>query len=229
MEPMDALEALLWAGAARWASLQSADPWGRGSGHRRDSRRSSRRTAIGPSPSRLATERKATLKPPTPTPRQRMGARDHRGVAGHRRPDWQPGHSNQSSCAGLVVHRASSRPRRVSPTKAVSVGWPISHAPPTADGYVMSPGWTARSRRTPTPAVWRSFVSILQACSKIIFDDATEPFASADLLTLSGALVVEDVARSHMVFLAGHPNHPGSLGECSKAVVAAGPASWVLG
>jgi hypothetical protein len=65
MEPMDALEAIRRAGAARWASLQSADPWGRGSGHRRDSRRSSRRTAIGPSPSRLATERKATLKPPT--------------------------------------------------------------------------------------------------------------------------------------------------------------------
>jgi hypothetical protein len=93
----------------------------------------------------------------------------------------------------------------------------------------MSPGWTARSRRTPTPAVWRSFVSILQPCSKIIFDDATEPFASADLLTLSGALVVEDVPSSHIAFPAGHPNHPGSLGECSKAAAAAGPASWVLG
>ena len=77
--------------------------------------------------------------------------------------------------------------------------------------------------------MWRSFVLILQPCSKIIFDDAAEPFASADLLTLSGALVVEDVDRSHMVFLAGHPNHPGSLGECSQAAAAAGPASWVLG
>jgi hypothetical protein len=77
--------------------------------------------------------------------------------------------------------------------------------------------------------VWRSFVSILQPCSKIILDDATKPFASADLLTLSAALVVEDVARSHMVFPAGRPNHPGSLGECSKAAAAAGPASWVLG
>jgi len=89
MKPMDALEAIRRAAAARWASL----PWRiQGGavaviagirGFHRGAQQSAQARLVWRRSGRPLSNR---LRP---TPHQLMGARDHRGVAGHRRPDWQ--------------------------------------------------------------------------------------------------------------------------------------------